>query len=137
MHSIFLQAEKKKFTMQFAQHGRNWRESPPPPSSSSCQQCDTMWPFVVLGVCVCQSENLFVCFGVKPTQRTRSPTRPEVEEARKVPEKTEGQLTKEDGESQLTMESRGGRSAWDSSPGEGRSAEEDSKGRQSKMSWHS
>ena len=31
-----------------------------------------MWPFVVLGVCVCvhRSENLFVCFGAKPTRRT-------------------------------------------------------------------
>ena len=63
-----------------------------------------MWPFIVLGVCVRRSENLFVCFGAKPTQRARSPARPEVEEERKVPEKTEGQLTKEDGEGQSTKE---------------------------------
>ena len=32
--------------------------------------CGTVWPFVVLVVCERRSENLFVCFGAKPTQRT-------------------------------------------------------------------
>ena len=40
-------------------------------------------------LCWRHSDNLFVCFGAKPTQRARSPARPEVEEGRKVSEKTE------------------------------------------------
>ena len=31
--------------------------------------CDTMLGICCVGVCECQSENSFVCFGAKPTQR--------------------------------------------------------------------
>ena len=41
------------------------------------------------------------------TKGSRSPARPEVDEERKVREKTEGQSTKEDRERQLTTEGRG------------------------------
>ena len=87
-------------------------------------------------VCTGQTITLFW----RKTQRkgwsSRSPARPEVDEERNVPEKTQGQLTKEDGEMQSTS-GRRDQSAWDSSPGEGCSAEGGSEGRQSKMSWHS
>ena len=75
-------------------------------------------------LCWRHSDDLYVCFGMKPTQRTED----------KISRETgtgggkEGH--REDRESQLTKQGSGGRSAWDSSPGEGRLAE----WRQSKMS---
>ena len=74
-----------------------------------------MWHYVaiVLGVCVCagQTISLFVLARNPKGLSSRSPAIPEVDEERKVREKTEGQLTKEDGERQLTTEGRGERSA--------------------------
>ena len=93
--------------------------------------CDTMWSFVVLGVCVYAGQRISLSDSAqKPHKglRTKSPARPEMEEGRKVPEKTE---------SQLTMVSRRDQSAWDSSLGEGWSTEGDSDRRQSKMCKHS
>ena len=54
------------------------------------KKCDTMGGirFSVCG-CGCLSEDPFVCFGAKPTQRVRLPTRPEEDERRKVSERTE------------------------------------------------
>ena len=69
-----------------------------------------MWPFVVLGVCVCAPVRESLCLLWYEThtkgQTARPSTRPEVDEESKVPKKTESQLTKEDGEMQSTMESR-------------------------------
>ena len=69
---------------------------------------------------VCQADDLLVYFGLG----SRYPTRPEVEAKREVRENTEGQLTKEPRESSRQRK-----------PGDGRSAEGGSEGRQSKMSW--
>ena len=84
--------------------------------------------------CVCGRRTENLCLLWRETQTkvlsSRSPTRPEIEEERKVPEKTESQLTKKDEERQSTTESRRDQSVWDSSSGEGRSAEGGSKGRQ-------
>ena len=74
-----------------------------------------MWPFVV-SCCVCMSapvrESLRLLWRETHTKglTARPPTRPEVDEERKVAEKTESQLTKEDGEMQLTKQGRGERS---------------------------
>ena len=75
---------------------------------ASFDPCDTMWLFVELGVCVCQSENLLVCFGAKPTQSTENEISRETGSGgeKEVQEKTEEQLTKEDGNMQSTTESR-------------------------------
>ena len=71
--------------------------------------CDTMWPFFVLGECVCAGQRISLsALARNPHKglRTRSPTRPEVEEERKVREKTEQELTKEDGERQSRTDSK-------------------------------
>ena len=83
--------------------------------TTSNWRCGTMWV-------VRQTDDFFVCFGVKPNKglRSRSPTRPVVGEERQVREKPEGQLAKElregqsakgDAEKQSTSEGRGERSA--------------------------
>ena len=70
---------------------------------------------VCVCVCVCAPVRESLCLLWRETHTkgltARPPARPEVDEERKVPEKTEGEFTKEDREGQSTTESRGGRSA--------------------------
>ena len=73
------------------------------------------------------SDDLFVCFGVKPTQRAED----EISHETRSEGGKEG--PRENRESGLTKQGGGGRSAWDSSPGEERLAEGGSERRQSKM----
>ena len=56
---------------------------------------------------------------------------------KEVPREDKGSVDKGTQRGQSTTDRRRDRSAWDSSPGEGRSAEGDREGRQSKMGWHS
>ena len=63
-----------------------------------------------VGVCGCQSEDPFVCFGVKPTQRACA--RDQKDEGRKVREKIEDSQQKVQGEDSQEMrvgQSRGRR----------------------------
>ena len=60
--------------------------------------CDTLWSFVVLGMCVHAPvrEYLSLLWHETHTKNltARSPARPDVDEGREVPDKKEGQLTK-------------------------------------------
>ena len=77
-----------------------------------------MWHNVAIHCvgCVCAPVRESFCLLWRETQRkgliSRSPARLEVDEDRKVPEKTEGQLAKEDGERQLTTVSRRRQRRW-------------------------
>ena len=83
-------------------------------------RCDTMRPFVVLGVCARRSENLFVWFGAKPKQRFCARDIPRdrkwTREGR-FQRRSREQLTKEDRKRQLKKQGRREQSVLDSSPG--------------------
>ena len=84
------------------------RETGTPNLVNILSKCDTMWSFIVLGVYAPVRESLCLLWRETQTKglSLRSPVRPEVDEERKVPERTEGQLAKEDGERQLTTVNR-------------------------------
>ena len=74
----------------------------------------TLCGHCVVCMCVCADQTISLSVLTRNPHkglRAKYPARPEVEEERKVPEKTEGQFTKEDGERQSTTESRRDQSA--------------------------
>ena len=90
---------------------------------------------------VCTQGRRSLCLFWRETQTkslsSRSPARPEVDEEKEVREKRELWVDKGTQRGPSTAESRRDQSAWDSCPGEGRSAEGGSEGRQSKIRWYS
>ena len=65
-----------------------------------------------VGVCGCQSENSFVCFGAKPTQRACAQDLPRdrKDEGRKVPEKDSAEGSSRDQSTEQAVWQRGDQS---------------------------